>query len=166
MALLVWLLCKFLPRTTSFILPSVSVPSFASDGAGQPTNIAGYSLISSAGHVCFLFSFFPPFQKGFSFFSAYASRVGETKPSSNEAYSRASGWLSSSDQWTCWRWRGVSLVIFSCSFLEPNCACISMLTVIFCHRNILGQLAEAIPQAVQVTPEEREAIERVCHLFA
>ena len=29
-------------------------------------------------------------------------------------------------------------------------------------RNILGQLAEAMPQAVTVTPEEREAIERVC----
>ncbi|KHF97937.1 Putative DNA repair RAD23-4 -like protein [Gossypium arboreum] len=27
--------------------------------------------------------------------------------------------------------------------------------------NILGQLAEAMPQAVQVTPEEREAIERL-----
>jgi len=31
-------------------------------------------------------------------------------------------------------------------------------------RNILGQLAAAMPQAVTVTPEEREAIERV-HLF-
>ena len=33
------------------------------------------------------------------------------------------------------------------------------------HRNVLGQLAEAMPQAVQVTPEEREAIERVSHLL-
>ncbi|KAA3488388.1 ubiquitin receptor RAD23c-like [Gossypium australe] len=31
--------------------------------------------------------------------------------------------------------------------------------------NILGQLAEAMPQAVQVTPEEREAIERVMVLL-
>jgi len=31
-------------------------------------------------------------------------------------------------------------------------------------RNILGQLAAAMPQAVTVTPEEREAIQRV-HLF-
>lgn len=28
-------------------------------------------------------------------------------------------------------------------------------------RNILGQLASAMPQALTVTPEEREAIERV-----
>lgn len=28
-------------------------------------------------------------------------------------------------------------------------------------RNILGQLAEAMPQAITVTPEEREAIQRV-----
>lgn len=34
-----------------------------------------------------------------------------------------------------------------------------------CLRNILGQLAEAMPQAVQVTPEEREAIERVSHVL-
>lgn len=31
-------------------------------------------------------------------------------------------------------------------------------------RNILGQLAAAMPQAVTVTPEEREAIERVSYL--
>ena len=31
-------------------------------------------------------------------------------------------------------------------------------------RNILGQLAAAMPQAVTVTPEEREAIQRV-HFF-
>lgn len=28
-------------------------------------------------------------------------------------------------------------------------------------RNVLGQMAAAMPQAVTVTPEEREAIERV-----
>jgi hypothetical protein len=32
-------------------------------------------------------------------------------------------------------------------------------------RNILGQLAAAMPQAVQVTPEEREAIQRVTFLY-
>lgn len=31
-----------------------------------------------------------------------------------------------------------------------------------CFRNILGQLADAMPQAVTITLEEREAIERVC----
>lgn len=36
--------------------------------------------------------------------------------------------------------------------------------ITFC-RNILGQLAEAMPQAVTVTPEEREAIERVRFSF-
>ena len=28
-------------------------------------------------------------------------------------------------------------------------------------RNVLGQLADAMPQAITVTPEEREAIQRV-----
>ena len=125
-----------------------------------------WSLVSAGQSCAFFFS--PPFLKGFCLFifAAYASRIGETKPSSNETYSRASGWLSSPDQWTCWRWRGVSLVIYSCSFLEPNCACISMsICGLLYHRNISGPLAEAIPQAVQVTPEEREAIERVSHLL-
>jgi hypothetical protein len=30
-------------------------------------------------------------------------------------------------------------------------------------RNVLGQLAGAVPQSVTVTPEEREAIERVSY---
>jgi len=30
-------------------------------------------------------------------------------------------------------------------------------------RDILGQLGAAMPQAIEVTPEEREAIERVSH---
>lgn len=44
-------------------------------------------------------------------------------------------------------------------FLSRN----TFLTSEFCGvcRNILGQLAEAMPQAVTVTPEEQEAIERV-----
>lgn len=37
--------------------------------------------------------------------------------------------------------------------------------IIWCIRNVLGQTAGAIPQAVTVTPEEREAIERVGYLF-
>lgn len=33
-------------------------------------------------------------------------------------------------------------------------------------RNILGQLADAMPQAITVTPEEREAIQRVSSPFS
>lgn len=40
-----------------------------------------------------------------------------------------------------------------------------MLPLINLVRNILGQLASAMPQAVTVTPEEREAIERVNFYF-
>jgi hypothetical protein len=29
------------------------------------------------------------------------------------------------------------------------------------YRDLLGQLADAMPQTVEVTPEEREALERV-----
>jgi hypothetical protein len=36
--------------------------------------------------------------------------------------------------------------------------------VLWWTRNILGQLAAAVPQTLTVTPEEREAIQRV-HLF-
>lgn len=32
-------------------------------------------------------------------------------------------------------------------------------------RNVLGDLAAAMPQTVTVTPEERQAIERVSHIF-
>jgi len=36
-----------------------------------------------------------------------------------------------------------------------------ILNCLYLIRNVLGQLASAMPQAVTVTPEEREAIERV-----
>lgn len=55
------------------------------------------------------------------------------------------------------------------SILDPFFTILSMYArLIFSlygvSRNALGQMAGAIPQAVTVTPEEREAIERVSYL--
>lgn len=59
-------------------------------------------------------------------------------------------------------WFYVSDSIYSRSFLYHLVSvCETDFLIIRCIRNVLGQTAGAIPQAVTVTPEEREAIERV-----
>lgn len=54
-------------------------------------------------------------------------------------------------------WRGVVLL----SFLLVGLCPLAYFLPLTCFRNILGQLPGGMPQAVTVTPEERQAIERV-----
>lgn len=101
--------------------PFCAVPSFESYGAGKSPNPAGLFLFLAVLFFVFLihssffcvFSFFVVFFSmlwmawSYNLFTANASRTRKTKPSSCTTYSRPSSWLSSSDQWTCWRGRRV-----------------------------------------------------------
>lgn len=52
--------------------------------------------------------------------------------------------------------------LFSFTYFETKMEVFGLMIIsVNLFRNILGQLAEAMPQAITVTPEEREAIQRV-----
>lgn len=105
--------------------------------------------------------------------AAYASGAGKAKSALDAANSGASSRLSKLDQWTRWgggvRWH--VLVLHSVHVVgHTRCGIISLSfwAYIWCRfsfvcdiSNVLEQLAGAMPQTVAVTPEEREAIERV-----
>ena len=57
--------------------------------------------------------------------------------------------------------RGKINFIFCFVFSLLNMLLCFFYIVLCAYRNVLGQVAAAMPQAVTVTPEEREAIERV-----
>lgn len=118
-------------------------------------------------------------------FVANAARTREAKSTTSTLDSRTSGWLPTPNKWTCWGggvrsfdssnkiccfwiYEGFGAKDFKFPQYEvlPNSQLdlsrsSNHLIQHWCVRNILGQLAEAVPQAVTVTPEEREAIERV-----
>lgn len=150
-----------------------SVPSIASNGASKPSNLTGIiehtskCLYSAFSDHC-LYQCFARTSLLF-LLSANASGVGEAKSSLNETYPRASGWFSSHDQRACWRRRRrvaifyYFVILLGYSTFVVGCFICWIFSCYLCWhdgRNILGQLTGAMPQAIQVTPEEREAIER------
>lgn len=152
-----------------FVVLFISVPSLASCGSGQSSNIAGfYPPTPLSMYYFLLFSLRTCYSS--LFVAAYASRARETKSPPSEINSRASSWLPSLNQWTRWRWRRVRVYLYywqrsfiGCTFELIFYVRGTHLLMMYFFRNVLGQLAGAVPQSVTVTPEEREAIERVSY---
>lgn len=145
---------------TSF---SVAVPGITGYGASEPPDSSGLYLVLLLLHLCILFNLL---SFHLLLLAAYASRAWKTKSTVDETYSGAPTWFSSPHKWTCWRrsW-GVKLSSFLfCWLLYLFFGLYVYYSDIECIRNLFGDAA-AMPQAITVTPEEREAIERVSSMF-